>query len=549
MHLTTIPQNRISGRLLAVIALIAGLLWSITLSGCSTTFIGEQEPDEPVAQILPTKLAIIHTGGIEGTYTRTPTTMGISAVARIKSDLQEQGYQVLLLDSGNSLGGNLATDIDRGESAVGFMNAAGYDALALGRHELALGGKTLKKRMSQSSFAYLSANVLRADSQEVLSQANTTFKLDDGRLVGVFGLTTPGVKDQLGPLSTGEMTFSYHTLEDLAQQQVNDLHSQGCRLIVCLANLGFDEQGLPRANQVVSQVSGIDVLLDASTGETASINVADASGDNTLVVETASRLTSASIVCWEMGELSVRGTDPRQAQKLDEQVSALVTQSIDDLDKRLGRVVTTSREAMMTDRPQSDSTGLGQLAADAILWDASQGMGKSPDAAIITAASLTGQLPQGNVTQLDAMTALSPATTRLCLVETTGAQLQTVLAPLLAHSEPSSDMPQIAGIQLEETPAGEGQQPTRTIKQVGGRAFSPTDTYTIVTFEPLVAGAGSLDALYANGSAITDPESCGGKALADYLSHECKDGIPERYYPPRQEETPAEAPTEAPAEG
>ena len=540
MRYTTASHKRTSCHPLALLALLVALVATVMMSGCSTTSIGEQEPDEPVSQILPTKLAIIHTGGLEGSYARTPVSIGVSAVSKIRHDLQDEGYDTLLVDSGNSLGGSLAADIDRGESAIGFMNAAGYDAIALGGHELALGSKTLKKRISQSSFEYLSANVLQSSSQETLTPAHTTFKLDDGRLVGVFGLTTPSVKNQLGPLSADYVAFSYHTLEDLAQQQVNELQAEGCRLIVCLANLGFDEQGLPLANQIASQVSGIDVLLDATTGETTSLTQSDASGHETLIVESAPRLESVSVVCWEMGELSVREIGPEEADKLDEQVSALVAQSIDELDKRLSRVVTTSREALTTDRPLSGSTGLGQLAADAILWDASRGVGKSPDAAVITAGSLTGPLPEGNVTQLDAMTALSPATTRLCLVEATGTQLQQALKPLLAPKEPSTAMPQIAGIQLEETPGSDGQPPTRTITQVGNRAFSPTETYTIATFEALIAGSGDLGALYAKGSSLTDLENCGGKALSDYLSHECKDGIPDRYLSPRPEESPSE---------
>ena len=517
--------------LYAIIAALVALLAALMISGCSTVSIGEQEPQEPVSQILPTKLAIVHTGGIGGVYGRTKSTLGLSAVCQVKHDLQEDGYDVLLVDSGNSLGGSLLADIDSGESAVGFLNAAEYDAIALGKLELDLGGKTLKKRMSQSNFAYLSANVQPTGSQGMPARANATFKLSDGRTVGIFGLTAPDVQGSLGLLASGEVTFSYHELSEIAQQQVDDLKAQGCRLVICLANLGFDEQGLPRANSIASQVSGIDVLLDASTGGTAHLTQDNYKGESTLVVETAPILSQISVVTWEQGELDVEELEPKDATQLDERVSTLVGQSTVDLTGKLERVITTSREALAPDRSLSDSAGLGQLAADAIWWSSKRGMGKSPDAAIITAEALAGSLPAGNVTQLNAMTVLSPATTRLCAIETTGTRLQGVLAPLLKGTAPTQAMPQVAGIEFDQTPATEQQPASRTIKAIGGRAFQPNETYTIVTTEPLLSGSGALSGLYANGMTVTDLESNGGKALTDYLQQECKDGIPDRYFP------------------
>lgn len=520
-----------TARPLCVITTLVALLVTIMLCGCSTVSIGEQEPLEPVSQILPTRLAIVHTGGIGGVYGRTKGTLGLAAVCQVKHDLQEDGYDVLLVDSGNSLGGSVLADIDSGEIAVGFLNAAEYDAITLGQLELGLGSKTLKKRMSQSSFTYLSANVQPAGSQDMPAQTNTTFKLSDGRLVGIFGLTAPDAQGSMGLLTSNDVTFSYRELGEIAQEQVDDLRSQGCRLVICLANLGFDEQGLPRANSIASQVSGIDVLLDATTGDTAHLTQNNDKGESTLVVETAAYLAQISVVTWEQGSFDVEEIEPKDATKQDENVRALVEQATRDMNERMGHVVTTSREPLAPDRSLSDSTGLGQLAADALWWSSKRGMGKSPDAAIITAGVLTGSLPPGNVTQLNAMTVLSPAATHLCTVETTGARLQGVLAPLLAGAAPTQDMPQVAGIEFDQTPATEQQPASRTIKAIGGRAFLPSDTYTIVTTEPLLSGSGFLSGLYANGATVTDLEGNGAQALTDYLQHECKDGIPDRYYP------------------
>ena len=177
----------------ALAMLLVAMVWCLTSTACSTTTIGENNPEKPVGQIVPARLAIVHTGGIQGAFARSDSSLGIAAVARLAAELEEEGYDVLVLDSGNSLGGSPAIDLTDGEEAVAFMNAAHYDAIALGADELSLGSTRLRKRMAQSDFAYLSASVHDAQG-DPLADPCKTFTLSDGRLVGVFGLSAKGGK-------------------------------------------------------------------------------------------------------------------------------------------------------------------------------------------------------------------------------------------------------------------------------------------------------------------------------------------------------------------
>ena len=521
----------------ALVALLLAL-WCLTNAACSTTTIGENSPEQPVGQIVPARLAIVHSGGIQGAFAREGSSMGIASVAGLATTLEQDGYDVLLLDSGNSLGGSAAVDLSDGEEAVAFMNAARYDAIALGGDELSLGSTRLARRMKQSDFAYLSAGIHNAEG-DLLADASKVFTLSDGRRVGVFGLTARQAATGVGVLAAADLAAAPTTAIEQAQEQVAELRAQDCRLIVCLANLGFDEQGTPLAERVSEGVSGIDVLLDASTGTAANLTGEDASGEEMLVVETPNALGGVSVVRWEQGSLAVDTYDASSAIAPDEQVEALVNQSSADFDSRMGKQVSTASGPLTAKAAKKGTGGLGSLAAAALLWEGEREASSKPDAAIVTADMLQADLAKGDVTRGDAIAVLPHADSRLCTVEVTGAQLQQALEPLLAQKVTASDtLPATAGITISRSTASaktDGQkssaqkQGAPTIDRVGTKAFKASETYVIVTCERSLAAKGSLSALAPTDTTPEDLDTSGGKALADYLAHECKKGIPKGF--------------------
>ena len=193
MTRTTSPLGLHTASLSAALVLLA--LVSVLLCGCSTTSIHEEEPATPVNQVIPAKLAIVHTGGVGGAYARQGDSMGIASVAALAHKLEDEGYEVLLLDSGDSFVGSPLVNLSDGEAPVAFMNAAGYDALTLGQAELSLGLDLLKRRTTQSDFTYLSANVKPATKAKTPMKENMVITLADGRKVGVFGLSAPDVTE------------------------------------------------------------------------------------------------------------------------------------------------------------------------------------------------------------------------------------------------------------------------------------------------------------------------------------------------------------------
>lgn len=65
----------------------------------------------------------------------------------------------LLLSAGDMIQGNNWTDLFRGESTIGLMNLMRFDAMVVGNHEFDFGQDVLRRRISESKFPVLGANV------------------------------------------------------------------------------------------------------------------------------------------------------------------------------------------------------------------------------------------------------------------------------------------------------------------------------------------------------------------------------------------------------
>ena len=75
------------------------------------------------------KTVVIYTGNLNGDVSKYAT------VAAAKADYAAKGADVLLVDAGNYLQGKAAANVDRGLSIYNLMEAAGYDAAAMGTRE------------------------------------------------------------------------------------------------------------------------------------------------------------------------------------------------------------------------------------------------------------------------------------------------------------------------------------------------------------------------------------------------------------------------------
>ena len=498
-----------------------------------------------------TKFVILHTNDMHGYMQAADGCLGIGAVAQLKKDYEEQGYDVLLMDAGDYLQGNYFANFTQGESVVEVMNAAGYDVAALGNHEFDYGSDVLEKRISEMNFPAVAANITVDATGEPFIQQNPVFTLSDGTKVGVFGSDTPSTATTSVPKNTAGLTFAQgEELYAAAQAQIDELKGQDCSIIVCVGHLGEEasNEGNNAAN-VVANTSGLTVMIDGHDHLVENQTVKDKEGNDVLIAETGYYLKNIGVLTYENGQFTDSLVEVGTYTGSDPELEKMVAEETAEIEATMQEVVAVTDfelygEAAPGNRTQE--TTMGDLASDAMYWQVTQAAGSAPDAVVLNGGAIRASIKAGEIKLLDIHNVF-PFNNQLCTVEVTGAQLLEALeAATQSSPDPMGAFPQVYGIKytLDTTvpyekgelypgttyyaPAAPG---TRiTIHEVAGKDFDPEATYTIATNE-FVATGGDTYYCFAEAGATTmvyvgylDYE-----ALLNYMKTELEGTIPEIY--------------------
>jgi len=152
-------------------------------------------------------LYILNTTDIHGSilpydYIRDePAEYGLVKVYTRIKEFKDKYDNVVLLDCGDLLQGNpYAYYFNRIDTSgvhpiIQTMNYIGYDAFAVGNHEIELGVDTYTKARDTSDFPWLSANAALDDGSTYFEPY--TILETVGIKIGILGLTTPGIPTML----------------------------------------------------------------------------------------------------------------------------------------------------------------------------------------------------------------------------------------------------------------------------------------------------------------------------------------------------------------
>ena len=106
----------------------------------------------------------------------------LGGVARRYTAIQQvkaEGGNVLLVDAGDPFQGTLFFNYWQGQEAAYFMNALGYQAMAIGNHEFDSGPPTLARFIEDADFPVLGANI-DASAQVSLTGLIEPYTIIDG---------------------------------------------------------------------------------------------------------------------------------------------------------------------------------------------------------------------------------------------------------------------------------------------------------------------------------------------------------------------------------
>ena len=584
-----------------LLSLLLALAMAFSLA--APALAAEEETEATVAPYtvpadVEGKLVILHTNDTHGADMAVAgESIGTAGVAQLKKDFEAAGADVLLVSAGDAIMGKPLVSANQGVSAFEFMNAAGYDVMTIGNHELDFGIENLKTLAESAEFDILCADMVDETTNTTVFDAHKIYDLG-GVKVGVFGLATPETRTKADASKMPGITFpEKEELYACAQEQVDALEAEGADLIVCLGHLGVDNESVGnRSIDVCENVDGIDLFVDGhSHSTTADITAATGTDSNvvngTKIVSTGTALANVGVVVYdqETGELTDSLVSAAAYSQVDPEVNELIVSRNDEVQAEYGEKIAETEVDLNGSRSGGEATAvntgaavtfpegegvrtgetnLGDFAADAILWQARQSLGEDAvDAALTNGGGIRETLAAGDITKLDLL-AVFPFGNTVATIDVTGAQLLEALeAATCSTPEAIGAFPQVSGIvftintavayengaQYEGStyyaPAAPGSRVT--ITEVNGEPFDPEATYTIATND-FTAKGGDTYGVFKIAGSWKDVGVSLEDALINYTTEELGGVITAEQYGESAgritliSETPAEP--EAPAE-
>ena len=414
-------------------------------------------------------------------------------VARIKTMIDAKradmaGQNLLVLDAGDPFQGSLFYTTYKGAAEAEFMEAIGYDVMAVGNHEFDDGPAGLEAFIDAVSFPVISGNLDLSSSAELKGKVGNHVVLDvGGRKVGVISALAT---DTVETSSPGKDVVFQDEIESL-KADVAALEAEGVDIIIALNHVG-----LAKDLEIAAAVPGLDLVVGghshtllSNTNDRAAgpyptmvgdVPVVQAYayskyvGEITLTFDDAGNVTSA------MGEPILLDASVVP----DAAIATRVAEMGAPIEEMKQRVVAASGAAIEGNRSvcRVQECEMGNLVADAML-DRVKDQGAS--IAIANAGGLRASIDEGEVTMGEVLTVL-PFQNTLSTFEITGATVVAALENGVSQvEEVKGRFPQVAGLKFTWDPSvapNEGRISDVMVATADG--FAPIDmdkTYLVVT--------------------------------------------------------------------
>jgi len=164
---------------------------------------------------------------------------------------------VLVLDAGSSLMGHWVSMQSKGELTVKAMNLMGYDALAVGRLEMAAGLDSLVEQAAEAEFAILSSNLVDSVTGDPLLKPYELIERG-GATIAIIGATeTSGLVSIPGGLGSYEVVDPVETVAQYADELRDSVD-----VILVLSHAGKETD-----RRIASEVPGIAAIIGGNNRE------------------------------------------------------------------------------------------------------------------------------------------------------------------------------------------------------------------------------------------------------------------------------------------
>ena len=370
-------------------------------------------------------------------------------LAAYEAKLAEEGYEVIIVDAGDAVQGEIIGSQTEGEAIVDIMNAVGYDYAVPGNHEFDFGmERFLELAQTKADYEYISTNFYHLPTVDPVF---APYAIEDfgAYQVAFIGISTPETiskstpeyfKDENGnfiygfPLYPGGMTDE--ALYENIQESVDAAVADGADIVVALGHTGELEttEGW-RTSDIIANTSGIDYYIDAHSHETVeSETYKNKNNEDVIRTSTGTKFANFGVlkISGSSADFELINPDEVNVETMSDNAKSAyntVKAKVDgynEMIEELYREIGTSEaklvayDADMSWAVRKRETNAGDFVADA--YRAVTGA----DVAIVNGGGVRAEIEVGGVSLKNLMD-MNAFNNEMCVIEVTGQQLIDVL--------------------------------------------------------------------------------------------------------------------------
>ena len=320
-----------------------------------------------------------------------------AVLASLKANLQEQYENVLLVDAGDHVQGTAYGSMDKGETIISLMNAAGYDVATLGNHEFDYGmAGRIDVTDKWANYTYVSCNFYHEANGvrgENVLDSYKLFQMGE-EVVAIIGITTPESFTKSTPAYFQDESGNYiygigsgtdgSVLYADVQKAIDEAKAAGATKVIALGHLGMDASSEPWTSALtIANVSGLDAFIDGHSHSTIpGMSVTDKSGESVLLTQTGEYFGAIGmmVISAETGEITTELLSSEHPlvvaakEEANADVAAIQDAWIAQLQAVLGQKIGTANvvldnyDADGNRLVRSQQTNTGAFAADALYY-------------------------------------------------------------------------------------------------------------------------------------------------------------------------------------
>ncbi|MBE6914109.1 MAG: bifunctional metallophosphatase/5'-nucleotidase [Ruminococcaceae bacterium] len=300
--------------------------------------------------------------------------------------LKDSTPNALLVDAGDAIQGTAYGSMDKGETIIKLMNAAGYDVATLGNHEFDYGQDgRINATDVWAEFPYVSANFYNEKDGVKGAPVLDAYKVFEvnGLKIAFVGITTPESFTKSTPAyfqdEAGNYIYGISAGADMYAdvQKAIDAAAKEADVVIGLGHLGDDPTSTPNTSEeLIANICGLDAFIDGHSHSTVPMKeVADKDGHTVILTQTGEYLDA-------VGKMTITADGAVTTELLtdlsnvtpDAEVKAIEDAWIAELDTKLGEVIGSvdftfdNYDADGNRLVRKQETNTGDFCADALYY-------------------------------------------------------------------------------------------------------------------------------------------------------------------------------------